>query len=51
MIGSFAVGGMCIGSTIGGKLIQIGRIRVLLIAAYIGIIGIGMTITFFRDNL
>lgn len=44
MIGSFAVGAMMIGATIGGKLISIGRLRVLTIASVIGIVGVGLTL-------
>ena len=47
LVGSFAVGGMCIGATIGGKIIQIGRVKVLNIAAIIGIIGTAMTLCIF----
>jgi hypothetical protein len=47
LIGSFAVGGMCIGATIGGKIIQIGRVKVLNIAAGIGIVGVTMTLCIF----
>ena len=44
MIGSFAVGAMMVGSTIGGKLISIGRLRVLTIASVIGIVGVALTL-------
>lgn len=44
LIGSFAVGAMMIGSPIGGKLIAIGRLKTLDIAAMIGIIGVGLTL-------
>lgn len=44
MLGSFAVGAMMIGSLFGGRLIAFGRHRVLTIAAYIGIIGVGITL-------
>lgn len=44
MIGSFAVGAMMIGATIGGKLIAIGRLRVLTIATVIGITGVALTL-------
>lgn len=49
MVGSFTVGGMMVGSTFGGKLIQIGRVKVLNLSAVIGIIGCAMTIIY-RDN-
>ena len=42
MIGSFGVGGLMIGATIGGKWIASGRVRVLDMAAYIGILGAGL---------
>jgi len=35
---------MCIGTPISGRLMQIGRLRVLDLAAIIGIIGAGMTL-------
>ena len=44
MLGSFAVGAMMIGSLFGGRLIAFGRHRVLIIAAFIGIIGVGITL-------
>ena len=44
MIGSFAVGAMMVGSTIGGPLIAIGRLKTLDIAAVIGILGVGLTL-------
>ena len=50
MIGSFTVGGMCVGSTFGGKLIQIGRVKILFISAVIGIIGCAMTLVFLDND-
>ena len=44
MIGSFAVGAMMIGSSVSGKLIVIGRGKVLQIAAVIGIVGVVLTL-------
>lgn len=44
MIGSFAVGAMMVGSTLGGKLIAIGRVKVLDIAAVVGILGVALTL-------
>ena len=44
MIGSFAVGAMMIGSSVGGKWISNGRVAVLEIAAYIGIFGVALSL-------
>ena len=44
MIGSFAVGAMMFGSSLSGWLIVIGRAKVLRIAAFIGIIGVTLTL-------
>lgn len=44
MIGSFAVGAMMVGATLGGKLIQYGRLRLLFIASLIGIVGTAATL-------
>ena len=44
MIGSFAVGAMMVGATVSGKLIVIGRGKVLKIAAFIGIVGVTLTL-------
>ena len=43
LISSFAVGAMCIGTPVSGRLMKIGRLRVLDLAAIIGILGSGMT--------
>jgi MFS family permease len=43
LIGSFAVGAMCIGTPISGRLMKIGRLRVLDLAAIVGIIGSALT--------
>jgi len=44
LIGSFAVGAMMVGATVGGKLITLGRLRVLYIASVIGMAGVGLTL-------
>ena len=44
MIGSFAVFGMMVGATAGGKLISIGRHRVLDLAAVVGVVGVALTL-------
>ena len=40
-----------VGSTVGGPLIAKGRLKVLIWAAYIGIVGIAMTLVLMPDNL
>lgn len=51
MIGSFAVGSMMIGSTLGGSLIQRGRLKILNIAAYIGMLGVFLTLVLIPEQL
>jgi MFS family permease len=51
MIGSFAVGSMMVGSTLGGRLIAKGRLKILVFAAFIGIIGVTFTLLLLPDNL
>ena len=51
MVGSFTVGGMMIGSTFAGKLIQLGRVKIMNIAAFIGIIGAALTMIYRDDDL
>ena len=51
MIGSFAVGSMMVGSTFGGSLIARGRLKILNLAAYIGIIGVSLTLILLPGQL
>ena len=43
-LGSFGVGAMGIGSSVGGKWISRGRVRVLDMAAYLGIFGVSLSL-------
>ena len=51
LIGSIGVAGMMLGSSIGGKLITYGRMKVLKYAALLGIIGCSMTVYELSNNL
>ena len=44
MIGSFAVAAMMIGASVGGKLISLGRQKVLILSSLIGICGTTSTL-------